>query len=514
MVTPVSLLIIPREEWEPIWPGSKLDWSSPRVPIQLYVELPFWLMMPEGMFVVKYEEATVKVAIVHGCEEIQRTTIHLKNRSSTVFIARPGEAIPVYVQQAIDQSNGGCSVHIHRTTLIIEATALESALKCRTGSEPEQAHSIAYLSALAAAYLPIVNTLITAYRRAANDPFVQEVSESTAPIWFLRFNDHFLRISLSPYADLEYRADWPTKNGTQEPADLATVAELVDFLALQETPGETILHDSWSYFYAGRFSDAIRGLVTALEVLLEAKYSEALSTHGNNDEMVQAALRSTATKFTTRFNNYLQITKRTIPGPLLSWVPYITGVQLREEMNQTRNLRHKIVHEGYRMSAYAQGPMLRAAETMKWLFDWLEDNERSSKNRFKLYQLKGFLKGRVQFGPEYAADGVRLMECQGGPPTEDHVEYMADDQLWGKHTRGLYGPEKDYALFVKMSMACIVGNSSDIMKVFMGEISVSISDNEVLNPLPGVRPERFRCYIDDVLTAIFLVELDGELTHP
>lgn len=61
---------IPREELEPVWPGSKLDWSSPYVSIQLYVELPFWLMTPEGSFDVTHEQATLKVRIAHGCEEI------------------------------------------------------------------------------------------------------------------------------------------------------------------------------------------------------------------------------------------------------------------------------------------------------------------------------------------------------------------------------------------------------------------------------------------------------------
>lgn len=494
---------------EPIWPGSKLDWSTALVPIQLYLELPFWLMMPEGVFDVTHQGATLKIAVAHGCEEIQRTATHLKNRSSTVFITRQGEAVPQYVQQMIDQSASASSARIHRTTLIIETAALESALRCRTGTPPERAHAIAYLSALAVGHLPVVNALITAYRRAGNDPFALELSESTAPIWFLRLNDRFLRVSVYPYADLEYRADWPTKEGTQEPADLATVDEVTEFLALKSVPGETILLDAWSYFYAGRFSDSIRGLISAIEVLLEARYSEALTQHGVKGEALEAALRANATKFTTRLNHYLQLTKRTIPGPLLSWVPYINGVRLRDELHRTRELRHKIVHEGLIMSSYEHGAMLRAAETMTWLFDWLEDNERSSRNRLKLYNLKGYLKGRVQFGVEYAG-GVKVIEHNDGAPSEYSEELLVDNQLWKQHSDALFGNHKNLALFTKMSLACILKDDANIAQAFMGS-GLGLVDCEQMEPHPGVNPERFKFAIDDVPTAAFLIELDGEL---
>jgi hypothetical protein len=376
-----------------VWPGSSIDWSSPRIAVQLYVELPFWLMMAEGQFEVSHGETKLKLQVVHGCEEIQLTTTHLKNRSSTAFIARPGEVLPPATQQRVDQSKDGCSARIHRTTLVIETMALRSALEGVVHEKPvNRAHSAQYLTALAAGHLPLVNALITAYRRVSYDPFVQEVTEATVPIWFLRFKDHFLRVSVYPYADLEYRLALPTKEGKPEPANLATVEEVSQFLTQSETPGETILLDAWNYYYAGRYSDSIRALVSAIEVLLESKYAEALRNSGRSTEQVQSALEATTTKFITRLNNYLQLTKRTIPGPLLSWVPWITGVRLRSELVQTRELRHKIVHEGYRMRPFAHGSMQRAAETMTWLFGWLDDNEVNSMKRFKRHGIKTMLK--------------------------------------------------------------------------------------------------------------------------
>jgi hypothetical protein len=496
-----------------VWPGSSLDWSSPRIAVQLYVELPFWLMMPEGQFAVSHGATKLKIQVVHGCEEIQLTTTHLKNRSSTAFIARPGEVPPLATQQRVDQSKSGCSARIHRTTLVIETMALVSALEGVVHEKPVNGvHAARYLSALAAGHLPLVNALITAYRRVSCDPFVQEVTEATVPIWFLRFTDHFLRVSVYPYADLEYRLELRTKEGKPEPANLATVEEVSQFLTQPETPGETILLDAWSHYYAGRYGDSIRALVTAIEVLLEAKSAEALRNRGKSTEQVQKALDATDTKFITRLNNYLQLTKRTIPGPLLSWVPYVNGVRLRNELDRTRELRHKIVHEGYRMRPFAHGLMQRAAETMTWLFDWLEDNEVNTTKRFKLYSIKSDLKGRIPFDVEYAADGVKVVEWHGFPP-DDTEEFLTDDVLWGTHRRALHGSAKDLPLFVKMSLAVILADNADIMDVLASRKGTSIVDHEVLHPLPGITPERFRCNLDDLRLAVFLVELDGTLTN-
>jgi len=269
--------LIPRSEWKESWPGSTLDWTTPDIPIQLYVELPFWLMISDGTFAVKNGEATHHITVVHDCEEIHRSVRLLKNRFSAVFIARPGEAIPVEIQRLIDGSADGCSVHVHRTTLIIETKLLPSVLEKVRGGGLERLHAYNYLWALAVGHLPFVNALITAYRRAGNDPFVQEVTEATVPIWFARHGDFFLRFSVYPYADHEDRPGSPTHEGTIVPAALATSDEMTEYLAKPAIPGETILLDAWYFFYSGRYGDSVRGLVSALEVLLEAKYSEALS---------------------------------------------------------------------------------------------------------------------------------------------------------------------------------------------------------------------------------------------
>ncbi len=443
-------------------------------------------MMPEGRFEVSEGESNVRVEVVHACEEIQSTPTAQTTHSSTVFISRPNETPPKWVEEIVD-SPEGFSVRIHRTTLIFEIKILESVLShMRQGSPLNKRQANDYLQALAVGHLPLANKLLTAYRRASYDPFVFEVTTATVPIWFYRVDDDFYRVSLRPYSDHLHRPDWPTEEGTA-PADLATHNDINAYLSLPETPGETILLDAWSYFYEGRFNDAVRGLITGIEVLLEARYAEAMRAQGMQEEKVKAELNDTSQKFMTRLNRYLHLSGRTIPGPLLSHVPYINGVRLHDELLVTRRLRHRIVHEGERISPFAFGEMLRCAETMTWLFDWLDDNPMNSPNRFKYYTLKAVLKGQYSLSVEYKGDGVRVTEVDFGPPTEDSeamAEYeanlksvYADNILWTQHARSLFGEYKDLPLFVKMAMTCVILDSIQIVQSLLGLNSGPLTDN-------------------------------------
>jgi hypothetical protein len=141
-----------------------------------------------------------------------------------------------------------------------------------------------------------------AYRRASYDPFAQDVTEASVPIWFLRYGDEFYRISVYPYYDY---ADRPLAEVRRDiPLDLASREDVISFLNTPPTPGESILMDAWSYYYSGRFSDSIRALITAVEVLLESKLAALYRAKGKTSDEVDTALKATATKFLSRLDEY------------------------------------------------------------------------------------------------------------------------------------------------------------------------------------------------------------------
>jgi hypothetical protein len=48
-------------------------------------------------------------------------------------------------------------------------------------------------------------------------------------------------------------------------------------------------------------------------------------------------------------------------------------------LEQTRDLRHEIVHTGRRLDRNLVRPMKRVAETMTWLFNWLSQGGASGR---------------------------------------------------------------------------------------------------------------------------------------
>jgi hypothetical protein len=494
-----------------IWPGSSLDWSSPKVDVRLYVELPFWLMMPDGIYDVTYEETTLQIEVAHQCDEGQTSRYHLKNHPATVFIKRDGEKAPEDVVARLNKSEDGWSIIVHRTTLIISTKIIQSVLDATRGEDPVKlAHAGAYLNSLAVGHVPLANALITAYRRASYDPFAQDVTEATVPIWFLRHGDEFTRLSIYPYHDHAWRPRAPVEGDV--PLDLATREEVVKFLDTPETPGESILMDAWSYYYTGRFSDSIRALITSVEVLLEAKLAELHRAKGKTPDQVEAALNVTATKFLSRLDEYAHLSGRTIPGPQLSVIPYINGVRLRQELIDTRELRHRIVHGGHRVHPHAYGSMLRAIETITGFFSWLDGDLESASRRFSYYQLKSELRGRVILGVEYLPDVVSVVEfLPTGVKGGDIV--FAGELLTSQHQRALYGPEKDLDLFVKMSLACILSGSAHFSQALHNSLKSPIEDRHLLKPGPGVVGERYLWSANSqVVLAVFALDFDGLLT--
>ena len=152
-------------------------------------------------------------------------------------------------------------------------------------------------------------------------------------------------------------------------------------------PGKLELLDALSLYYRGRFGDAVRSAVTAIEVVLEAQLYKLLREKGRTDEEAERRLAETRNSFHDRLADYEKVSQRRLPSPMISWLPTINGVRLKSELGWVRELRHKVVHEGVRVDIFAQSEMQRAIETMTWLFRWLscEDHTKADRRNFTFF---------------------------------------------------------------------------------------------------------------------------------
>jgi hypothetical protein len=354
--------------------GSSINWDSPLEPIAMAVELPFWLLIPNSDYVVEAAGARVSVVVDGTGIELQRGKQFTRTHATTVFMGSE-EAYHRATVPAAGLPAGGL-FRGTRTLLYVEAFAVSDALEAFFGPDvPRFQDGSRYMASLAVGQLGVVNALINGYRRAAVDPFASEVAAWDVPTWFVQHRERSRPICCYPHLVQDW---YPTRSesfGSSKSYPLfATTPEAVaKQLSLKELPGEVELLNGWSRFYRGAYGDSIRSFVTAVEVLLEAEMRRLLAAVGTTEDEIENRLRETRSRFNLRLEAYCQLTKRRVPGPILHDVPYVNGSRFLYEFGQTRELRHDIVHGGFRLDHKYAGLMLRAAETTTWLFDWLSN---------------------------------------------------------------------------------------------------------------------------------------------
>ena len=399
---------------EAVWPGMTLNWGSPFRQILLHAELPFWLLVADCSLRVTVRDCTLELSVTGRAIEIQRGKAYKDSHSNTAIIEK-AEGKPSDRASAIlaEAKQSGFTLRTTRTLISIKTNVLEDAIAAIQEGGRRRVDAQMYFRSFVHAHLAFVNKTINAYRRAGADPFTAEVTEWDIPVWYIDADGSFIPISLIPYKGLDGPPVAITPTGETNAITLVEPSDIEKALDSPEVPGEVDLFDAWSLYYRGRQSDAIRSLITSLEVLLEARLREYLSKVGLTGAEVESRLDKSWNDFQARLTEYTRISKRRVPGPILSVLPYINGVRLREELEQVRHLRHKIVHEGERISYPFHGQMQRAMETMTWLFNWLAESPAPPAGRRRLEgdPLKGSMRGgALELAYEYTPAGVVVQQ--------------------------------------------------------------------------------------------------------
>jgi len=397
-----------------------LDWNSDPQKIELALELPFWILATDHKYNVTVNEHTLTIETVNAGISVQGGNEHTRANHYQRFFGR----IPLVENdhpryKVIDVLRGSNFRHTKTQLWITTAAASDAVAALNEGGVRERIAG-EYFSALAKAHLPFVNQLINGYRAATYDPFATEITEFDVPAWFLVVDGSLTPIYLmySLCRD-EFPITRVFETSEASPVFLESPDVLNAAMRHPLVPGEAELLDAWSLCYRGRFSECIRSAVTAVEVLLEDKLSRSLNDLSLSQTDVDERLACTRNRFALRLDDYCRTSGRCVPGPTLHSIPYLNGIRLRDQFEQTRQLRHDVVHRGERLDPTLKNPIRRAVETTTWLFDWLANEAKVGLRQSKYYSLFEAWRGPARMRWEVSSNGVAVQPVVDNAQIDD-----------------------------------------------------------------------------------------------
>jgi hypothetical protein len=386
--------------------GDGIDWSSELVRIPLYVELPFWLMTPNGDLDVEWSGTDFRVNIMPSWMEVFAVEF-LDSRKTSPHMGPWGKwHPPADVAQELEEKGVPLISRPCKTVIRLNSRAHVDAFRAiDADKEPPRAEGErkAYWASLCEAHIPVLNELIQSYRLVTYDYFAYELSPWDVPVWRLGKGKFARKVVLLPYREFDSKpvliGDGPKPDDppTVKTFEFATVDDLKKLSSSDATPGEFDLLDARNLMERGDYTGAVRRTVTAIEAVTEWALRQELEKKHSTVE-VDAKLAQSENDFPGRFRQWRKLAK-----------PKITNWQ-EELFEQTRQIRHQIVHSGRRLTHADMGEAQKCVDTGRWLYNRIEQKpDREKLREFGgLNRSIGRLAMTVRFPPRLDSDGITL----------------------------------------------------------------------------------------------------------
>jgi len=347
--------------------GDDLKWNAPWVTVRLWVELPFWLMVNDTKVAVEHQGHTFPVTI-HDKYFDLFVSEATDSRTTVVYRGpvKKREDLSPAVKQAIDAHPGiSCMWRKCKTYLKVESRCNEDVWNAAGEQGRRRGVAKLYMTELCRAHIPVINKLIRAYRLATYDYFAFEVAPWDVPHWSVERDGDLISSTLVSYRGWDGKPlIYDRRDSSKKPKtyQLIDAKDLQSNISLVPNPGELELLDALNLMERGDYSGAVRRVTTAIEVIVETVAGRAVAA-ASGKQIAEKFLKDTKMRFDSRLKEYEKLTCRKLSGPL--------HLVLRE----TRSLRHRIVHTGYRIAPSERGKAQKAVDTGRWIFNWFENDE-------------------------------------------------------------------------------------------------------------------------------------------
>ena len=367
--------------------GQSIDWKSDAVPVQLLVELPFYLLVDRATLHVSLNGCTFKIEIHDGFLELYVNAVS-PSRHSCAYIGPDPSKVHPEIKRHIDSLNVPALSKLCRTYIRVH-TRCNSDVVAGASSEGRKGNeALSFMQSFCSSHLAILNRLIRQYRLLTYDFFAYELSPWDVPIWFVETETGFIRINLLDYANWDHRPlMYKSDDERGQALTLVEPQELEESLAIEPSAGELELMDALNLMERGDYSSAVRRVTTAIEAIVRSRLEDELAKRFPPSE-VELRLSRTDNDFPGRLRQYEKLSGRCM------------AVSLVAELKEIRRIRHAIVHRAERIDYAGRGRAQRAVDTGRWIYDFLEH----SPDRTGAQQQPRCSLDRAALGPIYGRD--------------------------------------------------------------------------------------------------------------
>jgi hypothetical protein len=362
--------------------GDDLNWDAPWIDVLLWVELPFWLMVDNTTITVEVEGHEFPISVYDNYFELHGKII--SDSRDTVCYRGPLRKLDDLSEniQQVRRENPDLPLMWRKckTILKIATRCNEELWSAATGGKQLRQSTVKhYLEELCKAHIPVVNRFVQGYRLATYDYFAFEVAPWDVPQWQIERGGKAVSSLLLPYRGWSMKPviyergkfSFKPPVGPTGPPTLVQFIQAEDLrnqISATATPGEFELLDAMNFMERGDYSGAVRRITTAIEVVVEAVVAREIEAV-EGKQRAKKFIKATRRSFDRRVSKYETLSGRKLPAGL------------HKNLDQTRKLRHRIVHEGYRISSGERGLAQKSVDMGRWTFNWFENDEQRQKVR-------------------------------------------------------------------------------------------------------------------------------------
>jgi hypothetical protein len=345
--------------------GDRLNWNAPWVDVNLWAELPFWLMVNNSTVSVEYGGHAFPIMITDSYFELffgEATD----SRGSVGYRGphKKREELSEAIRNAMDRHpNGPYMWRKCKTVLKVKSRCNEDVWNAAFGEpSPRKGEAKAYLVELCRTHIPVINRLVQSYRLATYDYHAYEVSPWDVSLWTVERNGNAVSSNIVSYRAFDIKPIVIDLNQKPKVYKLIDGDELRKQMSPLPTPGELELLDALNLMERGDYSGAVRRVTTAIEVIVEHVSGKAVE-NAKGQQAAAKFLKNTRMRFDLRLKTYQTLTGRNMKP------------SSAKHLEETRALRHRIVHGGYRIGPDERGRAQKAVDTGRWIFNWFENDQ-------------------------------------------------------------------------------------------------------------------------------------------